>query len=440
MWLSRHEAEIFASGVQWQAAGDPVALALIVGVEGSAYRKPGARLLVGKNGSFIGLVSGGCLEQDIVDAASRVQQSGGAEVLEFDTRPEDDTLWGWGSGCRGLIHVLVHRPDPNVLRVLHDELDAGRAALMATVVSSSDQFAPLGTQVLVLEDGTVVGDDTLQQYLHPFEAEWPSTRETVAIDAPDAIRIVSGYAHGASQATVGAVLVEPVRPTPRLLVIGAGDDVPPVVDVATAAGLRTTVIDHRPSFANRLRFPTADEVLVMRPEDLTDDMLRSHKAAVLMTHQFEWDRVWLERISSAPFAYLGVLGPPDRTRRLLEPSDESAASEQNGQAAVERTERADDTNASSVGNASTGHASTRNGSTSKVSDLLRQRQLYGPVGLDIGGEGPGPIAVSMIAEVLAVLHGRGGGHLRDNYERNKRRENEASRQNEASVKTEAHVV
>lgn len=395
LWLDRHSEDIFATGVRWHDAGDPVALAVVVGLEGSGYRKPGARLLVGKGGNFTGLVSGGCLEQDIIDAAARVQQSGKAEMLEFDTRPEDDILLGWGSGCRGLFHILLHRCEGNLLRVLHEELEAGRTVVLGTVVGTSDEFSELGAQVLLLEDGALVGDSTIEPCLRLFAAKLPSRPQIVAIDSPDKMRVAEGYAYDGREAAVGAVLVETMRPAPRLLVIGAGDDVPPVVDVATTAGLRTTVLDHRPSFADRSRFPTADEVLVRRPEDVTDETLHLHSAVVVMTHQFEWDQRWLARLSSVPFAYIGVLGPLDRTRRLF------ARSEQPGMAEQET------------------------GSAEAIA-ALSERDVYGPVGLDIGGEGPGPIAVSIVAQVLAVLHGRDGGHFRDNYEGNKRNEKQAS--------------
>lgn len=386
--MNRQEEEIIATGARWHEEGNPIAVALVAGLEGSGYRKPGARLLVGEDGSFIGLVSGGCLEQDIIDAAQSVQQSGDARMLEFDTRPDDDILLGWGSGCRGLFHILLHRPEGKLLRALHAELEAGRSVLMGTVVHSQGGFSRLGSQLLLLEDGTIVGDDTLEACLNMFEDDWPRRPQLVALDGEDSLRVVGGYAEEGRQARLGAVFVETMRPAPRLLIIGAGDDVPPVVDVARTAGLRTAVLDHRPVFANRERFPGADDIIVERPETIADDVLRRYGAVVVMTHQFELDQRWLARLSSNSFKYIGVLGPLDRTRRLLADSDDAGTAGPPLEEAPAIT--------------------------------LTEEDLYGPIGLDIGGEGPGPIAVSIVSEILAVLHGRGGRHLKDTYEANKR--------------------
>ena len=173
------------------------------------------------------------------------------------------------------------------------------------------------------------------------------------------------------------VAFEVVTPAVRLLVCGSGPDAVPVVRFATQLGWDVSVIDHRPvAHAHPERFPDARVVECADPLRLADAVpLTPHTTAVVMSHHFGRDTDYVQALLAAGVAYVGVLGPRSRTDRVLA---ELAA---RGVAPDARA--------------------------------AHGARVYGPVGLDVGGDGPEAIALAVIAEVSAVASGRSGGHLRD---------------------------
>jgi xanthine/CO dehydrogenase XdhC/CoxF family maturation factor len=173
------------------------------------------------------------------------------------------------------------------------------------------------------------------------------------------------------------VAFEVVTPAVRLLVCGSGPDAVPVVRFATQLGWNVSVIDHRPvAHAHPERFPDARVIECADPVRLGDAVpLAPHTTAVVMSHHFGRDTDYVQALLAAGVAYVGVLGPRSRTDRVLA---ELAA---RGVAPDART--------------------------------AHGARLYGPVGLDVGGDGPEAIALAVVAEVSAVASGRTGGHLRD---------------------------
>jgi xanthine dehydrogenase accessory factor len=319
-------------------------LATVVATAGSTYRKPGARMLLMADGSYIGLLSGGCLESDLQIHAAEVMGSGVARAVEYDTRGPDDLLFGLGAGCEGTMRVLLEPAGPGTTAAA--ALDAagratrtGEATTLVMVHESSD-----------LSIGTYHAGTSLPSAL-----------------VDDAKRaLVDGASHAA---TLGAgaqrtrAFVQFIAPPPHLLICGATPDAQPVASTARALGWRVSVIDHRPAYAIAARFPGV-EVHLASPRLLRSkvDLARCH-AAVVMSHHLKSDETYLRELAEAGVpAYVGLLGPRSRRSRLA-------------------------------------------GELGPVMEKLSSR-IRGPVGIDIGAMTPEGIALSIIAQIHAWLAGR----------------------------------
>jgi len=348
------------------AAGTPIVLATVVRVTGSSYGGVGTRMVIRIDGSTVGIVSGGCLETDLAEQAKRVHEEGRARVVTYDTRADDDAAWGLGLGCNGLIDVLLEPMTPSYAGafavLLEQALDATAASVLATVTqSSNDAEAVVGAHALLNGEAIqTIGD-------------W-GDRAALALARADFEEALASGRRGLVQ-EYGAVQIafEVVNPSVRLVICGSGPDVIPLVRFGTELGWTLTVVDHRPvEHAHAERFPGAHVAECANPLELADSApLTPHTAAVVMSHHFARDLDYVRALLASDAAYIGVLGPRARAERML--ADMSAAGD----------------------------------------ELRGVERVYAPVGMDIGGDGPDAIALSIIAEVLAVLSQRSGGHLRD---------------------------
>lgn len=247
-------------------------LATLVRVEGSSYRRPGARLLVLSNGTRIGSISGGCLEEDLLTRAAKVAATGQAEAVTYDTTSENDVVWGVGLGCHGIVRILLERlpPRPTWARVLTENFAARHRTRLA-VVHAAGNSQPLGT-IAVPDAGAVPPD----------------------------------------------VFAEDVGPPLHLGVFGAGDDARPLVRLAKELGWRVTVADPRPAFATTERFPEADHFVVGAADTLAPGAaLDADSLAVVMTHHYVHDVPVLRSLLPQPLRYLGLLGPKKRSEKIL---------------------------------------------------------------------------------------------------------------------------
>jgi len=351
-----------------QRTGKTAILATVVQVEGSAYRRPGARMLLTEDGWRAGSVSGGCLESDLLERAWQLTASGDSALVTYDTTEESDSILGVGVGCRGVVRVLLERlapgraPDP--IGFLKECLRQRQAGALVTVFSREGAVqARVGARLLLYGDGQVTGDIE--------DAELATGVEQDARRALQAGR--SEAKLYPLRAGTAAAFIEVIRPPVPLVVFGAGHDALPMVRLAKELGWHVTVVDARPAYATRGRFPEADDVVVCPPEAIpTRVRLDAETVALVMTHSYLQDQRLLEVLLPSPVRYLGILGPRSRTRRLL--SDLGAQ-----------------------------------GLTWTEGQLER---LYAPVGLDIGADGPEEIALAVLAEIQAALAGRSGGSLR----------------------------
>lgn len=248
-------------------------LATLVTVEGSSYRRPGARLLLTADGQRLGSISGGCLEEDVLARARSVAQSGRPDVVVYDTSSENDLVWGVGLGCHGVVQVLLEKlpAEPAWLDTLAANLEARRPTGLAVV--------------------------------------WR---------APDAGLLGTHLAAGLPVLAVEAgVFRQAIEPPISLVVFGAGDDAQPLVRLAKEIGWHVTVADARPAFATRERFPAADTLIVGPAAGLVAQAAPGPRAlAVVMTHHYVHDVPLLRALLARPLAYLGLLGPKKRSEKI----------------------------------------------------------------------------------------------------------------------------
>ncbi|HEX6230872.1 MAG TPA: XdhC family protein [Actinomycetota bacterium] len=349
------------------AKGEKLALATIVAVKGSTYRRPGARLLVPEEGDLIGNISGGCLENDVADVARIVMREGMARIVSFDLTADDDAVWGWGLGCNGAFELFVEPADKaaEVAGALRMALEEERPICMVTVLDADVPGVEQGNRLLVHRDGKVegtLGDGAVDAAATQAALELLKRERSEILTLPGS----SGEARA---------FVEVLEPPLRLLVCGAGHDAAPLVKQAAALGWSPIVVDDRPEFLNRERFPeAADFVLVERPDKMAETAPVDERTfVVVMTHNFLRDKDYVRSLLGSPARFVAMLGPRVRTERLLSELSE------------EGNEIAD-------------------------ADLER---IHGPAGLDLGAEGPEEIAAAICAEIVAVKRDRGAGFLKD---------------------------
>jgi len=359
--------QLLAQADRLRQAHQPFALATVVKINGSTYRRPGARMLIDPEGRTYGTISGGCLEQEVAQQALAVIDGGQPQVAPFDLS-DDDLILGFGTGCNGLVHVLIEpvpaqdRTDPT--RLIEDCLAGRRTGVIAQVIEAPANTDLLGRRLLRLEDGRTHGD-----------LDAPGLHDALVEEAERTLdegrHKIQSYAVEAGEVEV---LFEVVRPPVRLLLFGAGHDVTPVVRLAKEMAWPVTIVGRKPAEVLAERFPDADQHLfLMHPDQVLDYVVPDVRcAAVLMNHQFLRDKALAGALLRSPIPYIGTLGPRDRAERIISEL---------------REEQPDLTEA----------------------DFAR---LHGPIGLDIGTETPEEIALSTIAEIQAVHHGRQGGMLR----------------------------
>lgn len=360
--------KIIAEAEHARALRRPVALATVVDVDGSAYRLPGARMLIVDGRWVAGSISGGCLEDDVVLRAGEAIRTNEVASATYDTTSEDDIVFGVGLGCRGIITVLIEpvRQSGQGLDFVgfaHACLKSRETGVAATVVRIQGQVkALLGGRMLTLTGSstTDITDSELKAKIQAAIEQLPfggSLLTTISLE----------------RGLVDVFLEHIVPPVP-LVVFGAGHDAMPVVRLAKELGWHITVVDHRPAYATTSRFPLADNVVLAVLEDALRNLKLDNDTLVLvMTHNYLRDLKLLEFLLPSPVRYLGLLGPRKRADQLL----------------AELTER---------------------GFQPTPSQLNR---VYTPVGLDIGAESPAEVALSMLAEMHAVITSHPGGLLRE---------------------------
>jgi xanthine dehydrogenase accessory factor len=358
-----------------QQAGRRTALATVVHVDGSSYRRPGARMLVDDTGQLTGAISGGCLEGDALRKAMLVLSRQKARLVTYDTMDDDDAKFGVGLGCNGIIQVLIEPIDPadpnNPIALLKALTEKRQDAVLVTLFSLQDRNDEQpGTCLLLKDDGEVLAG------AGPA-GEGPGSLRKALLE--DAKKVLTGHASSFTNYVSGprslTAFIEYIKPPVALVVIGAGNDVVPMIAMADIMGWQTTVIDGRANYAKAERFVSSCRVMVSKPEQALDQIAIDEQTVfVLMTHNYNYDLAMLRALISRKVVYIGSLGPKKKLDRMLEELKEEGV---------------------------------------QVSEPAMSH-IYGPSGLDIGAETPEEIALSILAEIKAVLAGRRGQSLRDN--------------------------
>jgi len=349
-----------------QQDGQRSALATVVHVEGSSYRRPGARMLVTEDGQLTGAISGGCLEGDALRKALYAINQQQNKLVTYDTTDEDDITFGIQLGCNGIVHILFEPIDDtrayNPIHLLRELISNRRDAVLVTLYSSDRTVEQPGTSLLYADDNTHTS----------LSGEWQR------LLLPDITNVTADRLSGFKEYMLAGKtyngFVEFIPPPPSLVIAGAGNDVLPLVDIATMLGWHTTVVDGRPQYATTRRFSKADQVLVARPETVLDQLTTNAQTLfLLMTHNYNYDLALLRKLLTNHYPYIGILGPRKKLDRMLD-------------------------------------------ELRKEGLLLSQDQLaslHSPVGLDLGAETAEEIAVSIVAEIAAVLSGRSGAPLKE---------------------------
>lgn len=340
--------EVIAQIDAWRNQGKKVALATVVRAYGSAPRPAGAKMAIAETADFAGSVSGGCVELAVIEEALEVLRTGRPKLVSYGIT--QDMLWEVGLACGGIIHVFIEPFDAGaeIFDALKGRVEARAPAVLATVVRS-DRF--LGRKALITDDGVVagsLGDPELDRLavadaLKGLEAERPE---------------VKAYRLGDEEVEV---FFDPYPAPPKLVILGGVHTAIPLAKMAKEVGFQVVVADPRAKFANRERFPTADEVLVAWPDEALAQIGvdRSTYIAVL-THDPKVDEPALKAALNSPARYIGAIG----ARKTH----------------AERVEKLR--------------------SWGFTDDQIAR--IHAPIGLNIGAVSPEEIAVSILAEIIAV--------------------------------------
>ena len=278
----RETTEIIDRVVALALAGRQAAIATVIRIEGSSYRRPGAKFLIEDDGRTQGSVSGGCLEADVREIALQVIATGTPKLLHYDTGADDRTVWGLGLGCNGSVDIFIQpATEPRTLeslRAVRQRLESRSTFAVSTIVDGPKD-AGCST---IIDLGT--------------------RKDSSRVDVQ----------------SLGTVFTEVLQPPPELIVCGAGDDARPLVSYASEAGFAVTVVDHREAFLAADRFPAARRLLHLRPDADAETLAADARTlVVLMNHSFAYDRNWLQVFLKSDVAYIGLLGPRARADEML---------------------------------------------------------------------------------------------------------------------------
>ncbi len=333
-----------------------VALATVVQVDGSAYRRSGARMLVTQEGNLTGAISGGCLEGDALRKAQAVIFQQKSMLVTYDTTDEDDQKFGVGLGCNGIIHVLIEPIDfenpENPVELIKKALSDRETSLLLTLFSVlNSKSEQIGTIYLKKGNQSIGSLSKVHSDFRPI-----LEKEISDYDAPQ--NLIKSFPEYQQL----SVFFEVIKPATRILLFGAGNDTIPVAKMAEILGFELILIDGRKNLATSARFPSAKEIIVSPAEELESHIdCDLNTVALLMTHNFEYEVSVLSDLQKYMIPYIGILGPKRKTEKLIDRLQSQGM-------------------------------------------IVSRENLYAPIGLEIGAETSEEIALSILAEIKAVLN------------------------------------
>ena len=341
--------------------GKKTALATVVHVSGSSYRRPGARMLVTEDGQITGAISGGCLEGDALRKAALAIAQAKNKLVIYDTTDEDDAKLGIQLGCNGIVSILFEPIEEgninNPINVLKKAI-SNREASILIIIFSKDQQKQLGS----------FDSSTLPSFVRVFIENDIVTVNATGKSQHKELVIKTEQHH---------CFIEYVAPSISLVIVGAGNDVIPLAKMAAVIGWDISIVDGRPTHANAQRFPAVPTILVGKPKEMIDQMyVHDRTAIVLMTHNYNYDLSMLEHLQGKGFGYLGLLGPASKRDRMLEELKQK-------------------------------------GVAFSPDEMDR---IFGPTGLNLGAETAEEIALSICAEIMSFINNRSAIQLSEKSE------------------------
>ncbi|WDF66340.1 XdhC family protein [Flavobacterium sp. KACC 22763] len=339
------------------------ALATVVKVEGSSYRQPGARMLVTEDGMLTGAISGGCLEGDALRKALLSINQKQNKLVTYNTSNEDDAEVGLQLGCNGIVHILFEyineEIENNPIQLLQQLELERKEAVIVTVFSLKRNAFQIGTTLFFRKDSPVL--------THDNEAL------SLISEVKEVLKNKTSAVKKLQKENDSEALIEYIKPSISLVIAGAGNDIQPLVKMASVLGWKTSIFEGRATHATKKRFPKADQVSVVNPGHFLENIVIDDQTYfALMTHNYKYDLAVLKELLRIDFHYIGILGPKSKFNRML-------------------------------------------------NDLLiegiivseeQMKRIHTPIGLDIGAETSEEIALSIVSEIKAVASGRIGTSLK----------------------------
>jgi xanthine/CO dehydrogenase XdhC/CoxF family maturation factor len=346
-----------------------LALATLVHLNGSSYRRPGARMIVDEEGQLTGAISGGCLEGDALRKAVFCIHTQVPKLVVYDTSDEEDATIGIQLGCSGIIQVLFEPIDENdplnpielLKKAIHKRQNTVLVTLYASQIKKGDT---VGTSILLEDSGEFHNNSTFQ-----------FVPETLMQDVIETLTVKKSTfkSYKNNDNTFNAFLSF-ISPPISLVIVGAGNDAIPLQSIAETLGWEVIIVDGRHTYAKIERFSSACQIIVSKPEKVLEQIPIDEKTVfVLMTHNYNYDYAILKALLGKNVPYIGALGPKKKLDNMIT-----------------------DLKAENI--------------------FLNEKQkniIYGPVGLELGAETPAEIALSITAEIMSVMNNKKGGSLRN---------------------------
>lgn len=343
-------------------------LATVVHVEGSSYRRSGARMLVDQTGQMTGAISGGCLEGDALRKALHAIHQQKNKLITYDTSDEEDSVIGAQLGCEGVIQVLFepidYSDDANPVELIKVAHVSPQTVIICTLFHLNKSKEQIGTSLVVDQDLRISGKLPEEVILDQLKED---SREVLSNE-------VSLFREYQDEDIHQYVFLECYTQPLQLVIVGAGNDAQVLAQMADLLGWDVVVTDGRPSHANTNRFIGACQVIVSKPEHVLENIEVSKRTVfVLMTHNYNYDlSVFKLLLDQDEIPYIGILGPKKKYTRMLD------------QLAGE-------------------------GFTTTDQQL---KKVYAPIGLELGAESPSEIALSILSEIQAVITETPGASLK----------------------------
>lgn len=332
--------DILADVEKWIDTGETIALATVIQTWGSSPRKVGSHMAFTSSGKITGSVSGGCVENAVIEAGMQVLKTNQPQLLHFGVA--DETAWEVGLACGGSIDVFVQPINLDAFQELKKIIGSGDSASHVTLINGTDEL--LGKEMLIQESQIKFGS---------FGNETDSHVLMMTAQIFTSQRLLLGEEV--------EVFVKRIQPDPTLVIVGGVHIAIALVSIAQTLGYNTIVIDPRKAWANDERFPNVNQLIHSWIDEAFDKVkIHSSTAVVVLTHDPKIDDPAIKFALNSSAFYVGALGSKStnakRHKRLL---------------------------------------------SDGVSELQLSR-LHAPIGLDIGASTPEEIALAIMSEVVNV--------------------------------------